>query len=173
MVIVIIMLVVVIMWIRMVMVTVDDHGDIVNNNDDEENDAFLCYFHSNGKDEDVNWYVDKDRDQEMITMGTYTDEDKGVHGDCDCDDDDDVAVIIDDDDDFVVLFLVVIVKMIVRSYYSGQVLNVEEEGEVEVEDEDDSDDEVSLQPRAFQVYGEPCWDSGPPQDGFEYLRRVM
>ena len=45
--------------------------------------------------------------------------------------------------------------------------------EEEVEDQDDSDEEVSLQPLAFQVHGEPNFDSGPPQDGFEYLRRVM
>eukprot|EP00250_Pteridium_aquilinum_P017148 c23475_g1_i2 orf=236-1324(-) len=38
---------------------------------------------------------------------------------------------------------------------------------------DDSDDEVSLQPLAFLVDGEPDFESGPPQDGFEYLRRVM
>lgn len=38
---------------------------------------------------------------------------------------------------------------------------------------EDSDEEVSLQPLAFQVEGEPDFESGPPQDGFEYLRRVM
>lgn len=44
------------------------------------------------------------------------------------------------------------------------------EGEVY---EDDSDEEVeSFQPLAFAVEGEPDFDSGEPQDGWEYLRRV-
>ncbi|KAI5082882.1 hypothetical protein GOP47_0002625 [Adiantum capillus-veneris] len=38
---------------------------------------------------------------------------------------------------------------------------------------DDSEDEVSLQPLAFMVDGKPDFESGSPQDGFEYLRRVM
>lgn len=39
--------------------------------------------------------------------------------------------------------------------------------------EDDSEDEVeSFQPLAFVVEGEPDFDSGEPQDGWEYLRRV-
>lgn len=37
----------------------------------------------------------------------------------------------------------------------------------------DSDDEYdSIQRPAFQVDGEPNFDSGPPEDGLEYLRRV-
>uniref|UniRef100_A0A1D1ZA89 Gem-associated protein 2 n=1 Tax=Anthurium amnicola TaxID=1678845 RepID=A0A1D1ZA89_9ARAE len=39
--------------------------------------------------------------------------------------------------------------------------------------EDDSDDEYSsIQRPAFLVEGEPDFESGPPQDGLEYLRRV-
>lgn len=41
-----------------------------------------------------------------------------------------------------------------------------------LEDEDDSDDEYAIQCPAFLVVGEPDFDSGPPQDGLEYLRRV-
>ncbi|KAJ0903588.1 hypothetical protein HanPSC8_Chr07g0271611 [Helianthus annuus] len=41
------------------------------------------------------------------------------------------------------------------------------------EDEDSSDSEyVSIQRPALYVTGEPDFDSGPPQDGLEYLRRV-
>ncbi|MCO5562773.1 hypothetical protein L7F22_016405 [Adiantum nelumboides] len=43
----------------------------------------------------------------------------------------------------------------------------------EVDASDDSEDEVSLQPLAFLVEGEPDFELGSPQDGFEYLRRVM
>ena len=44
------------------------------------------------------------------------------------------------------------------------------EGEVY---EDDSEEEVeSFQPLAFAVEGEPDFESGDPQDGWEYLRRV-
>lgn len=44
------------------------------------------------------------------------------------------------------------------------------EGEVY---EDDSEEEVeSFQPLAFAVEGEPDFESGEPQDGWEYLRRV-
>jgi len=44
------------------------------------------------------------------------------------------------------------------------------EGEVY---EDDSEEEVeSFQPLAFAVEGEPDFESGAPQDGWEYLRRV-
>lgn len=44
------------------------------------------------------------------------------------------------------------------------------EGEVY---EDESDEEVeSFQPLAFAVEGEPDFESGDPQDGWEYLRRV-
>ncbi|KAE8077193.1 hypothetical protein FH972_015780 [Carpinus fangiana] len=40
-------------------------------------------------------------------------------------------------------------------------------------DDDDSDEEyASIQKPAFLVEGEPNFDSGPPEDGFEYLRRV-
>lgn len=39
--------------------------------------------------------------------------------------------------------------------------------------EDDSEDEIdTFQPRAFAVEGEPDFESGEPQDGWEYLRRV-
>lgn len=40
------------------------------------------------------------------------------------------------------------------------------------EDEDDSDDEYAIRRPAFLVVGEPNFNSGPPQDGLEYLRRV-
>lgn len=43
---------------------------------------------------------------------------------------------------------------------------VSEEGEV-------SEDEETLQPLALYVEGEPDFDLGPPEDGYEYLRRVM
>eukprot|EP00268_Persea_americana_P049245 TRINITY_DN5265_c0_g1_i1.p1 TRINITY_DN5265_c0_g1~~TRINITY_DN5265_c0_g1_i1.p1 ORF type:complete len:441 (-),score=100.77 TRINITY_DN5265_c0_g1_i1:178-1500(-) len=40
-------------------------------------------------------------------------------------------------------------------------------------EDDDSDDECdSIQRPAFVVEGEPDFESGPPQDGLEYLRRV-
>ncbi|KAL2323837.1 hypothetical protein Fmac_022895 [Flemingia macrophylla] len=40
-------------------------------------------------------------------------------------------------------------------------------------DDDDSDDDyASIQRPAFAVDGEPNFDSGPPEDGWEYLRRV-
>ncbi|KAH6770305.1 hypothetical protein C2S52_015108 [Perilla frutescens var. hirtella] len=39
-------------------------------------------------------------------------------------------------------------------------------------EDDDSDEEYSIQRPAFFVAGEPDFDSGPPQDGLEYLRRV-
>ncbi|OAY84886.1 Gem-associated protein 2 [Ananas comosus] len=43
-----------------------------------------------------------------------------------------------------------------------------------VDDEDESSDDEygSIQRPAFLVEGEPDFDSGPPLDGFEYLRRV-
>ncbi|KAK8958718.1 hypothetical protein KSP40_PGU007711 [Platanthera guangdongensis] len=45
--------------------------------------------------------------------------------------------------------------------------------EYEVIDDDDMDDEIdSIQKPAFLVQGEPDFDSGPPLDGLEYLRRV-
>lgn len=46
---------------------------------------------------------------------------------------------------------------------------------VEKEDyceDDDSEEEYSIQRPAFSVSGEPDFDSGPPLDGLEYLRRV-
>lgn len=44
----------------------------------------------------------------------------------------------------------------------------------ELSEDDDSDDEEysSIQRPAFLVTGKPDFDSGPPQDGLEYLRRV-
>ncbi|CAA0839376.1 spliceosome protein-related [Striga hermonthica] len=45
------------------------------------------------------------------------------------------------------------------------------EGEFSEDDESD-DDYSSIQRPAFLVTGEPDFDSGPPQDGLEYLRRV-
>ncbi|QCE05696.1 gem-associated protein 2-like [Vigna unguiculata] len=41
-----------------------------------------------------------------------------------------------------------------------------------VEDDDSDDDYASIQRPAFLVDGEPNFDSGPPEDGWEYLRRV-
>lgn len=47
------------------------------------------------------------------------------------------------------------------------------DGEEEYDEDEDSDSEyVSIQRPAFHVTGEPDFDSGPPQDGLEYLRRV-
>nr|XP_043608759.1 uncharacterized protein LOC122580545 isoform X2 [Erigeron canadensis] len=40
------------------------------------------------------------------------------------------------------------------------------------EDEDSDSEYASIQRPAFYVSGEPDFDSGPPQDGLEYLRRV-
>lgn len=40
------------------------------------------------------------------------------------------------------------------------------------EDDDSDDDYASIQRPAFLVDGEPNFDSGPPEDGWEYLRRV-
>lgn len=40
------------------------------------------------------------------------------------------------------------------------------------EDDDSEDDYASIQRPAFLVEGEPNFDSGPPEDGYEYLRRV-
>ncbi|KAK1429029.1 hypothetical protein QVD17_11228 [Tagetes erecta] len=47
------------------------------------------------------------------------------------------------------------------------------DGEEDYDEDEDSDSEyVSIQRPAFHVTGEPDFDSGPPQDGLEYLRRV-
>ncbi|XP_062095971.1 uncharacterized protein LOC133801723 [Humulus lupulus] len=40
------------------------------------------------------------------------------------------------------------------------------------EDDDSDEDYASIQRPAFAVKGEPNFDSGPPEDGLEYLRRV-
>lgn len=40
------------------------------------------------------------------------------------------------------------------------------------EDSDSDEDYSSIQRPAFLVEGEPDFDSGPPEDGLEYLRRV-
>lgn len=48
-----------------------------------------------------------------------------------------------------------------------------EDVEGEDDKEDLSDEEyASIQRPAFLVEGEPDFDSGPPEDGLEYLRRV-
>lgn len=39
-------------------------------------------------------------------------------------------------------------------------------------DEDIFDNFADIQKVAFNVEGKPDFDSGPPQDGFEYLRRT-
>lgn len=45
--------------------------------------------------------------------------------------------------------------------------------EQEYSEEDDSDEDYnSILKPAFLVEGEPDFDSGPPEDGLEYLRRV-
>lgn len=45
--------------------------------------------------------------------------------------------------------------------------------EGEYSEDDDSDEGyASIQRPAFVVQGEPNFDSGPPEDGLEYLRRV-
>jgi survival of motor neuron protein-interacting protein 1 len=40
------------------------------------------------------------------------------------------------------------------------------------EEVDSDDDYASIQRPAFAVEGEPDFDSGPPEDGLEFLRRV-
>ncbi|XP_018436540.2 uncharacterized protein LOC108808929 isoform X2 [Raphanus sativus] len=47
-----------------------------------------------------------------------------------------------------------------------------EEEEEEEEYSEDNDDYNSILKPAFEVDGEPDFESGPPEDGFEYLRRV-
>ena len=39
-------------------------------------------------------------------------------------------------------------------------------------DESESDDDRGLRKQALAVDGEPDYSTGPPMDGFEYLRRV-
>ena len=53
-------------------------------------------------------------------------------------------------------------------------ISVEEEHDDDDDDDvdDDDDDYYSIQRPAFVVDGEPDYESGPPQDGWEYLRRV-
>ncbi|KAF2566800.1 hypothetical protein F2Q68_00023828 [Brassica cretica] len=50
-------------------------------------------------------------------------------------------------------------------------LTLDEEGEGEEYTEDNDDYNSILKP-AFAVDGEPDFESGPPEDGFEYIRRV-
>ncbi|OMO87205.1 Survival motor neuron interacting protein 1 [Corchorus capsularis] len=47
-----------------------------------------------------------------------------------------------------------------------------DEEEEYIEDDDSDEDYTSILRRAFMVEGEPDFDSGPPEDGLEYLRRV-
>lgn len=52
-------------------------------------------------------------------------------------------------------------------------IDVDPAVEIACEEYEDSDDEYdSIQRPAFYVEGEPDFESGPPQDGLEYLRRV-
>ncbi|XP_010550504.1 PREDICTED: uncharacterized protein LOC104821356 [Tarenaya hassleriana] len=53
---------------------------------------------------------------------------------------------------------------------TGEGLVMEEE--YCTEDDDSDEDYNSILKPAFAVEGEPDFDSGPPEDGFEYLRRV-
>lgn len=48
-------------------------------------------------------------------------------------------------------------------------IDVEEEC---IEDDNSDEDYTSILRPAFIVEGEPDFDSGPPEDGLEYLRRV-
>ena len=41
-----------------------------------------------------------------------------------------------------------------------------------IEDDDSDEDYTSILRPVFMVKGEPDFDSGPPEDGLEYLRRV-
>lgn len=41
-----------------------------------------------------------------------------------------------------------------------------------IEDDDSDEDYTSILRPAFMIEGEPDFDSGPPEDGLEYLRRV-
>ncbi|XP_070041987.1 uncharacterized protein [Nicotiana tomentosiformis] len=51
-------------------------------------------------------------------------------------------------------------------------ISYEGESDVYEESDDSNDDYSSIQRPAFIVTGEPDFDSGPPEDGLEYLRRV-
>lgn len=51
-------------------------------------------------------------------------------------------------------------------------ISYERENNVYEESDDSDDDYSSIQRPAFRVTGEPDFDSGPPEDGLEYLRRV-
>ncbi|KAG7574639.1 Gemin2/Brr1 [Arabidopsis suecica] len=51
-------------------------------------------------------------------------------------------------------------------------LTLEEDYVVKEENTEDNDDYNSILRPAFAVDGEPDFDSGPPEDGLEYLRRV-
>ncbi|KAL3329512.1 hypothetical protein AABB24_036540 [Solanum stoloniferum] len=51
-------------------------------------------------------------------------------------------------------------------------ISYESENNVYEESDDSDDDYSSIQRPAFRVTGEPDFDSGPPEDGLEYLRRV-
>lgn len=55
---------------------------------------------------------------------------------------------------------------------SGIDANDFDEEEDYYEDEDSDSEYASIQRPALYVTGEPDFDSGPPQDGLEYLRRV-
>lgn len=60
-----------------------------------------------------------------------------------------------------------------RGYNVGDEDKYEALEEEYSEEEDDSDEEyASIQRPAFVVEGEPNFESGPPEDGLEYLRRV-
>lgn len=41
-----------------------------------------------------------------------------------------------------------------------------------IEDDDSDEDYTSILRPAFMIEGEPDFNSGPPEDGLEYLRRV-
>ncbi|XP_019260945.1 PREDICTED: uncharacterized protein LOC109238910 isoform X2 [Nicotiana attenuata] len=51
-------------------------------------------------------------------------------------------------------------------------ISYEGKSDVYEESDDSNDDYSSIQRPAFIVTGEPDFDSGPPEDGLEYLRRV-
>ncbi|XVE81143.1 hypothetical protein DITRI_Ditri15bG0038800 [Diplodiscus trichospermus] len=67
-----------------------------------------------------------------------------------------------------ILWLLLVLK-ILELETSSLFIDVEEEC---IEDEDCDEDYTSILKPAFMVEGEPDFDSGPPEDGLEYLRRV-